>query len=120
MSSSLSSTNNNNFFKSNILPGNNLLETPSNNSQLQYFDLDTSNPPPPPPQINRTTSSNSFSQGIGGIGSGSLSKLGTSLDSGGITRQPIQSGVVYNSVDFLKTEAFKRIREDAEKNRMKD
>lgn len=72
--------------------------------KLQYFDLDVTNKPP---GLNRQSTSvnNLYTQGgLGGTGA----RLG-SADS---ARAPVKSSVVYNSVDFVKTEAFKRIREE--------
>lgn len=72
--------------------------------KLQYFDLDVTNKPP---GLNRqsTSANNLYTQGGPG---GTGARLG-SADS---VRAPVKSSVVYNSVDFVKTEAFKRIREE--------
>lgn len=82
------------------------LSQPKSHSTLQYFDLDVANPPP---QINRAIYSNNATSSHG-------FKLGSSLDAA--IRPAVKSSVVYNSVDFVKTEAFKRVREESEKNRM--
>lgn len=76
---------------------------PKNEHKLQYFDLDVANAPP----INRqsTSVSNLNNPGVG--------RLGLAADPS--ARAPVQSTVVYNSVDFVKTEAFKRIREERKK-----
>ncbi|XP_005185761.2 protein daughter of sevenless isoform X1 [Musca domestica] len=74
---------------------------PKNEHKLQYFDLDVANPP----AINRQSMS------VGNLNSGtSGNRLGLAADPS--ARAPVQSTVVYNSVDFVKTEAFKRIREE--------
>lgn len=55
---------------------------------------------------------------------GTTNPLGTSLASGSVVNPPTASGIVYKSVDFIKTEAFMRTRQDAElaraKNRSKE
>lgn len=70
---------------------------PKNEHKLQYFDLDVTNAP----AINR--------QSVGNLSNASVSSR---LASDPSARAPVQSTVVYNSVDFVKTEAFKRIREE--------
>ncbi|XP_052847172.1 protein daughter of sevenless isoform X2 [Drosophila gunungcola] len=78
--------------------------------KLQYFDLDVTNKPP---LLNRSSMSvgNLYSQG-GNAASG-IRLAG--VDAGG-ARAPVPSSVVYNFVDFVKTEAFKRIREERQSN----
>ncbi|KAH8365442.1 hypothetical protein KR093_000806 [Drosophila rubida] len=78
--------------------------------KLQYFDLDVSNKPP---LLNRQSMSvgNLYSQG--GVAVGGGVRLGAT-DAAAV-RAPVKSSVVYNSVDFVKTEAFKRIREERNK-----
>lgn len=74
--------------------------TPQKNEhKLQYFDLDVSNPP----AMNRASMSTSNLN----VAS---AKLGLSADPS--ARVPVKSSVVYNSVDFVKTDAFKKIREE--------
>ncbi|XP_055844998.1 protein daughter of sevenless [Episyrphus balteatus] len=73
--------------------------TQKNEHKLQYFDLDVSNPP----AMNRASMSTSNLTATG-------SKLGLSADPS--ARVPVKSSVVYNSVDFVKTDAFKKIREE--------
>ncbi|XP_055911248.1 protein daughter of sevenless [Eupeodes corollae] len=74
--------------------------TPQKNEhKLQYFDLDVSNPP----AMNRASMSTSNLMAAG-------SKIGLSADPS--ARVPVKSSVVYNSVDFVKTDAFKKIREE--------
>ncbi|XP_032594850.1 protein daughter of sevenless isoform X2 [Drosophila grimshawi] len=77
--------------------------------KLQYFDLDVTNKPP---MLNRQSMSvgNLYSQGGGGLSS---VRLGAT-DAASV-RVPVQSSVVYNFVDFVKTEAFKRVREERNK-----
>ncbi|XP_017071077.1 protein daughter of sevenless [Drosophila eugracilis] len=76
--------------------------------KLQYFDLDVTNKPP---LLNRSSMSvgNLYSQG--GNGAGGMRLAG--VEAGG-ARGAVPSSVVYRSVDFVKTEAFKRIREERE------
>jgi len=76
--------------------------------KLQYFDLDVTNKPP---LLNRSSMSvgNLYSQG----GNGASGMRLAGVDTGG-ARAPVPSSVVYRSVDFVKTEAFKRIREERE------
>ncbi|XP_026832513.1 protein daughter of sevenless isoform X1 [Drosophila erecta] len=76
--------------------------------KLQYFDLDVTNKPP---LLNRSSMSvgNLYSQG----GSGASGMRLAGVEAGG-ARAPVPSSVVYRSVDFVKTEAFKRIREERE------
>ncbi|XP_020814442.1 protein daughter of sevenless [Drosophila serrata] len=65
--------------------------------KLQYLELDVTNKPP----------LNSSSMNVGNLYSQGGDAAGA--------RGPKPSSVVYNSVDFLKTEAFKRIREERNK-----
>lgn len=76
---------------------------PKNEHKLQYFDLDVANAP----AINRQSMS------VGNINNPGVGRLGLATESS--ARAPVQSSVVYNSVDFVKTEAFKRIREERKK-----
>ncbi|KAH8302358.1 hypothetical protein KR044_005491 [Drosophila immigrans] len=79
--------------------------------KLQYFDLDVTNKPP---LLNRQSMSvgNIYTQG-GSAAGGAGVRLGAT-DAAAV-RAPAKSSVVYNSVDFVKTEAFKRIREERNK-----
>lgn len=96
----------------NLLPSNNSLMVTKNEHKLQYFDLDVANAPP----VNRQSIS------VGNLNV-SMAPVGGSGGAGGggcvgvdaLSRSPMQSSVVYNSVDFVKTEAFKRIREERKK-----
>ncbi|KAI8115584.1 Protein daughter of sevenless [Lucilia cuprina] len=76
---------------------------PKNEHKLQYFDLDVANAP----AINRQSMS------VGNLNNPGVGRLGLAADPS--ARAPVQSTVVYNSVDFVKTEAFKRIREERKK-----
>lgn len=76
---------------------------PKNEHKLQYFDLDVANAP----AINRQSMS------VGNLNNSGVGRLGLAADPS--ARPPVQSTVVYNSVDFVKTEAFKRIREERKK-----
>lgn len=75
--------------------------------KLQYFDLDVTNKPS---VLNRQSMSvnNLYTQGGPG-------GTGVRLGVPDVARAPVKSSVVYNSVDFVKTEAFKRIREERNK-----
>ncbi|KAH8304904.1 hypothetical protein KR018_001558 [Drosophila ironensis] len=75
--------------------------------KLQYFDLDVTNKPL---LLNRSSISvgNLYSQG------GSSGARLSAVDAAS-ARAPVPSSVVYNLVDFVKTEAFKRIREERNK-----
>ncbi|XP_034482762.1 protein daughter of sevenless [Drosophila innubila] len=77
--------------------------------KLQYFDLDVTNKPP---LLNRQSMSvgNLYTQGAATVGGVRLGAVDASA-----VRAPVKSSVVYNSVDFVKTEAFKRIREERNK-----
>lgn len=85
-------------------------QQPAAEHKLQYFDLDVTNKPP---LLNRSSMNvgNLYSQG-GNAASGAMRLA--AVEAGG-ARAPKPSSVVYNSVDFLKTEAFKRIREERNK-----
>ncbi|XP_023176034.2 protein daughter of sevenless isoform X7 [Drosophila hydei] len=78
--------------------------------KLQYFDLDVANKPQ---LLNRQSMSvgNLYSQGKSALNQ--PARLGAT-DAAAV-RAPVQSSVVYNFVDFVKTEAFKRIREERNK-----
>ncbi|KAH8380669.1 hypothetical protein KR009_012264 [Drosophila setifemur] len=78
--------------------------------KLQYFDLDVTNKPP---LLNRSSMSvgNLYSQGGNAAGGGNRLP---NVDAAS-ARAPVPSSVVYNLVDFVKTEAFKRIREERNK-----
>uniref|UniRef100_A0A1A9WTL9 PH domain-containing protein n=1 Tax=Glossina brevipalpis TaxID=37001 RepID=A0A1A9WTL9_9MUSC len=76
---------------------------PKNEHKLQYFDLDVANAP----AINRQSMS------ISNLSAPGINRLALAADPS--ARAPVQSSVVYNSVDFVKTEAFKRIREERKK-----
>lgn len=76
---------------------------PKNEHKLQYFDLDVTNAP----AINRQSMS------ISNLSAPGINRLALAADPS--ARAPVQSSVVYNSVDFVKTEAFKRIREERKK-----
>lgn len=116
-----------------------------NNKQvgkLEYFDLDHSNAPAICKNANNSSASTtnlSAALNVGlpnvnqasrfhhqrgtGFGSpasslgGSSSLLRSQTDAVMGTVPGIDSGIVYKSVDFIKTEAFMRTRQDAEKNR---
>jgi len=77
--------------------------------KLQYFDLDVTNKPP---LLNRQSMSvgNLYTQGAATVGGVRLGAVDATA-----VRAPVKSSVVYNSVDFVKTEAFKRIREERNK-----
>uniref|UniRef100_W8C8T4 Protein daughter of sevenless n=2 Tax=Ceratitis capitata TaxID=7213 RepID=W8C8T4_CERCA len=92
-SASITSTLHQPSVKVNPLPTN-MRDEP----QLQYFDLDVANPP----TVNRQS-----------IGCNLTKQDSNKPDL--LSKGPPTSGVVYNSVDFLKTEAFKRIREERKK-----
>lgn len=75
---------------------------------LEYFDLDHSNAPP----ICNTNTSK--------VNSSSTTNLSTTHRNNPTYAKAIHpdpSGIVYKSVDFVKTEAIKRTRQDTEKNR---
>jgi protein daughter of sevenless len=87
-------------------------KTPSKcEDRLQYLDLDHTSSPQ--------------KAGLGSIASTSIASNMPSLDisfNGSIKEGP---GVAYTTVDFLKTDAFNRVREDSEmtrasKSRMKN
>lgn len=110
--------------------------------KLEYFDLDHSNAPSIcknatgsvsttnlPSASNSGTatasSTNRFQQqrnsgfvlpptSVGGVGSMSRPQMDGAVTTSGPT---VDTGIVYKSVDFIKTEAFMRTRQDAEKNR---
>lgn len=120
---------------------------------LEYFDLDHSNPPPICNNANTSASTSNLNAQSSGVAwqpnhlshrlsavSISSSVFGnqnatgdavisanplslTSANSGAVI-PPTASGIVYKSVDFIKTEAFMRTRQDAElaraKNRSKE
>lgn len=86
-----------------ITPPTQLQLPPKNEHKLQYFDLDVANAP----AINRQSMS------VGNLNNPGVGRLGLAADPS--ARAPVQSTVVYNSVDFVKTEAFKRIREERKK-----
>lgn len=115
--------------------------------KLEYFDLDHSNPPPICRNSNTSASTSNLSSNLSIAGpSSSLSTSSASAITlhqltnriSGFTPasaltgpQPratdsiistpgSASGVVYKSVDFVKTEAFKLTRQDAEKARLKN
>ncbi|EDW78826.1 uncharacterized protein Dwil_GK12654 [Drosophila willistoni] len=75
--------------------------------KLQYFDLDVTNKPP---LLNRQSMSvgNLYTQGAGTSAAAAVAIAATA-------QAPVRSTVVYNLVDFVKTEAFKRIREERNK-----
>lgn len=117
---------------------------------LEYFDLDHSNPPPICYNASTSASTSNLSMQSGNLGntfptnlSNRFSTLGissfsigtsnklhepmsssismaSSIASGSIPIQPVSSGIVYKSVDFIKTEAFMRTRQDAEMARAKN
>ncbi|XP_013112077.2 protein daughter of sevenless isoform X1 [Stomoxys calcitrans] len=81
-----------------------------NEHRLQYFELDVANAPPISRQsVNMSTSSNSINAST--LNNSNINRLALAADP---ARAPVQSKVVYKSVDFIKTEAFKRIREERE------
>lgn len=75
---------------------------------LEYFDLDHSNAPP----ICNTNSSK-----VNSTSTSNLSIAHRNNPTYAKAVQPDPSGIVYKSVDFVKTEAIKRTRQDTEKNR---
>lgn len=121
---------------------------------LEYFDLDHSNPPPicnnsstsastsnlntqasnsvwQPTNLAHRLSAVSISsssvfgqQSTANDGIIGSNVLNSATIGGGVTNPPTASGIVYKSVDFIKTEAFMRTRQDAElaraKNRSKE
>lgn len=110
--------------------------------QLDYFDLDHSNPPPICKNANTSVSTSDLSSNSGalslqasyrhsGFGSAASTssnntavagKKATHIDPIGVTppNLPAGSGIVYKSVDFIKTKAFELTRQDAENNRAKN
>lgn len=116
---------------------------------LEYFDLDHSNPPPICNNSNTSASTSNLSTpttGVSGWSNNLANRLSTvsissssvfgnqnttdaniganplsiTPSSGAISNAPVASGVVYKSVDFIKTEAFMRTRQDAEMARAKN
>lgn len=121
---------------------------------LEYFDLDHSNPPPicnnsstsaSTSNLNTPASTSvwqptNLAHRLSAVSISSSSVFGqqptandatiganvlnSATASGGVTNPPTASGIVYKSVDFIKTEAFMRTRQDAElaraKNRSKE
>lgn len=91
---------------------------------LEYFDLDHSNPPPicqnaSASSMNHLNSTTAHHQHSHHGGRGVPTRSVTDLSN--IFQKPIgeSSGIVYKSVDFVKTEAIKRTRQDTELNRAK-
>lgn len=116
---------------------------------LEYFDLDHSNPPPICNNSNTSASTSNLSaqssasawqpnlshrlsavsissssvfgaQNTANDQSIGINPLGSISISGAVTNPPTASGIVYKSVDFVKTEAFMRTRQDAEMARAKN
>lgn len=118
---------------------------------LEYFDLDHSNPPPICNNANTSASTsnlnaqtsgmawppNNLSHRLSAVSISSASVFGNQnatndapnpmsmmSATGSVVNAPAASGIVYKSVDFIKTEAFMRTRQDAElaraKNRSKE
>lgn len=113
---------------------------------LEYFDLDHSNPPPIcnnsstsastsnlsvqsstsgwQPNLSHRLSAVSISSstvfGAQNDASTGSSLLGSTATNATIPNTPTVSGVVYKKVDFVKTEAFIRTRQDAEMARAKN
>lgn len=96
---------------------------------LEYFDLDHSNPPPICKNNNTSASTSnlntqlsSHDQPIKGAHHQRFSSFSTlsrndsigATSSTNVSLAAAQSGIVYKSVDFIKTEAFMRTRQDAE------
>lgn len=75
---------------------------------LEYFDLDHSNAPP----ICNTNTSK-----VNSSSTSNLSNTQRNNPTYAKAIHPDPSGIVYKSVDFVKTEAIKRTRQDTEKNR---
>lgn len=75
---------------------------------LEYFDLDHSNAPP----ICNTNTAK-----LNSASTTNLSMTHRSNPTYAKAIHPDPSGIVYKSVDFVKTEAIKRTRQDTEKNR---
>lgn len=111
--------------------------------KLDYFDLDHSNPPPICKNANTSVSTSDLSSfgpssilsiasnrhsGFGAAASTSTNSTATGtlkktphIDPvSGAPSGAASSGIVYKSVDFIKTEAFMRTRQDAELNRAKN
>lgn len=109
--------------------------------KLDYFDLDHSNPPPICKNVNTSISTSDLSSipthqtatAIRHSGfvstpttfsnstvTGTLKKTTHNDPVSAATTTAAASGIVYKSVDFIKTEAFMRTRQDAELNRAKN
>lgn len=76
---------------------------------LEYFDLDHSNAPP----ICNTNSAKANSTSTSNLAM--INRSNPTFPKA--VQQPDPSGIVYKCVDFVKTEAIKRTRQDTEKNR---
>lgn len=116
---------------------------------LEYFDLDHSNPPPICNNSNTSASTSNLSaqsstsawqpnlshrlsavsissssvfgaQNTANDQSIGINPLSSTSISGVVTNPATASGIVYKSVDFVKTEAFMRTRQDAEMARAKN
>lgn len=116
---------------------------------LEYFDLDHSNPPPICNSTNTSISTSNLHAQTTSVAwqtknlSNRLSAVGVSSSvfgapnasvdpnpgnnptsigsiSTGVNNPATHSGIVYKSVDFIKTEAFMRTRQDAELSRAKN
>lgn len=113
--------------------------------KLDYFDLDHSNPPPICKNANTSASTSDLSSFVSHSGAtamptsnrhsgfgptastysnntatGTLKKTSHADGVGVAPSTAAGSGIVYKSVDFIKTEAFMRTRQDAELNRAKN
>lgn len=97
-------------------------------AKLEYFDLDHSNPPPICKNSSTSASTSNLSAApvVGNRLSGfnSMASMNSTLaikqNEVNIAGATSASGIVYKSVDFVKTEAFMRTRQDAEMNRAKN
>ncbi|XP_063702221.1 protein daughter of sevenless [Culicoides brevitarsis] len=87
---------------------NNMLDDKYPGDRLQYLDLDHSNTPVTPKKV--TPKKQNFSSG-GPQGATSTGNL--------LREKELLSSVAYTTVDFVKTDAFNRIREEARETRMK-
>lgn len=97
--------------------------------KLEYFDLDHSNPPPICKNTNTSASTSNLASHIDQSSVQNITKrhtisktqpdviAGSSTNANAVVAS---TGIVYKSVDFIKTQAFMRTRQDAELNRAKN
>lgn len=92
---------------------------------LEYFELDHSNPPPichnafvgpSSIQFSSITNLSNFNRAPPPPPQSAKSTADIFHKITGILAEPDQSGIVYKSVDFIKTEAIKRTRQDRAQN----